>query len=67
MMFTVVGALEIAFPPCIGVFNDSPAVLEAGKSLDAADGRMRAVDRGGMIFTQALFGAGNTRFVMRSS
>src|SRR6185295_64609 len=33
MMFTVVGALEIAFPgKCIAFFNDSQAVIDAGTS-----------------------------------
>lgn len=65
IMFGVFGALEIAFPEfCIRAFNDSPAVIEAGRSsmqLMGACGPLIAI---GMILTQALFGAGNTRFVM---
>jgi Na+-driven multidrug efflux pump len=55
----------MAYPQaCIRVFNDSPDVVAVGASsmrLMGACGPLIAV---GMILTQALFGAGNTRFVM---
>ncbi len=66
MMFAVVGALEIAFPDkCIAFFNDSPAVVEAGRSSMRLMGACGPVIAAGMILTQALFGAGNPRFVMQ--
>jgi len=65
LMFGVVGALEVMFPgTCIAFFNRSPAVIAAGipsMRLMGACGPLIAV---AMILTQALFGAGNTRFVM---
>lgn len=65
ILFGVLGAFEIAFPEvCIAFFNDSPAVIEAGAPsmrLMGACGPLIAI---GMILTQALFGAGNPRFVM---
>lgn len=66
MMFTVVGALEIAFPgKCIAFFNDSQAVIDAGRSSMRLMGACGPVIAAGMILTQALFGAGNPRFVMQ--
>ena len=65
MLFTVVAALEMAFPEaCIALFNDSPAVIEAGKSSMRLMGACGPAIAAGMILTQALFGAGNPRFVM---
>jgi MATE family multidrug resistance protein len=65
LLFGVLGSFEIAFPGAwIGVFNQSSAVIEAGSSsmqLMGACGPLIAI---GMILTQALFGAGNPRFVM---
>lgn len=66
MMFAVVGGLEIAFPQsCIAVFNDSPAVIAAGAPSMRLMGACGPVIAAGMILTQALFGAGNPRFVMQ--
>jgi putative MATE family efflux protein len=63
--FAVLGAFEIAYPHWfIGIFNDSQAVIDAAvpsMRLMGASGPLMAA---GMILTQALFGAGNTRFVM---
>jgi putative MATE family efflux protein len=65
MMFGIVGALQMAFPAwCIAVFNDSPAVIEAGESSMRLMGACGPLIATGMILTQALFGAGNPRFVM---
>jgi putative MATE family efflux protein len=65
MLFSVFGALEIAFPgKWIGIFNHSPAVIEAGSSSMQLMGACGPLIAAGMILTQALFGAGNPRFVM---
>lgn len=65
MMFTIVGGLEIAFPhTTIAIFNDSPAVIAAGVPSMRLMGACGPVIAVGMILTQALFGAGNPRFVM---
>jgi putative MATE family efflux protein len=65
LLFGVVGALEIAFPEiCIGIFNDSEEVIAAGTSSMRLMGACGPFIASGMILTQALFGAGNPRFVM---
>jgi len=65
MLFSVFGALEIAFPhKWIGIFNHSPAVIEAGSPSMQLMGACGPLIAAGMILTQALFGAGNPRFVM---
>jgi putative MATE family efflux protein len=65
MLFAVVGSLEIAFPSkWIGIFNHSPAVIEAGSSSMQLMGACGPLIAAGMILTQALFGAGNPRYVM---
>jgi Na+-driven multidrug efflux pump len=65
LLFGLLGLLEIAFPEVwIGFFNDSPAVIEAGASSMRLMGACGPLIAAGMILTQALFGAGNTRFVM---
>jgi putative MATE family efflux protein len=65
MMFGAVGAFEIAYPgACIGFFNHSPAVIDAGLSSMRLMGACGPLIAAGMILTQALFGAGNPRFVM---
>jgi multidrug resistance protein, MATE family len=65
IMFGIVGGLEIAYPEaCIAFFNDSPAVIAAGKASMRLMGACGPVIAAGMILTQALFGAGNPRFVM---
>ncbi len=65
LVFGVLGLLEAIFPEaCIAIFNESDAVIQAGASsmrLMGACGPLFAV---AMILTQALFGAGNTRYVM---
>lgn len=63
--FGVMGLLEIAFPEAwIGFFNDSPAVISAGAPSMRLMGACGPLIATGMILTQALFGAGNPRFVM---
>jgi MATE family multidrug resistance protein len=65
MAFAILGATEIAFPEFwLGIFNKSPAVIEAGKSSMRLMGATGPFIAAGMILTQALFGAGNPRFVM---
>lgn len=66
LIFGLVGLLEgIVFPrEIIAFFNDSPAVIEAGLLPMQMMGSCTPIIAVGMIFTQALFGAGNSRFVM---
>ena len=65
ILFGVVGGLEMLLPgQCIAVFNDSPAVIAAGAPSMRLMGACGPLIATAMILTQALFGAGNTRFVM---
>jgi MATE family multidrug resistance protein len=65
MLFGLLGAHEIAFPQFwIGIFNQSPGVLRVGESSMRLMGATGPLIAAGMILTQALFGAGNPRFVM---
>jgi putative MATE family efflux protein len=65
MAFGTVGLLEIAFPSqVIRVFNQSPGVIGAATPSLQLMGACGPVIATGMILTQALFGAGNTRYVM---
>lgn len=65
ILFAVLGLFEIAFPEVwIGFFNDSPGVIEAGAPSMQLMGACGPLIAAGMILTQALFGAGNPRFVM---
>lgn len=65
VLFTVLGIIQVAFPESIMLlFKASPDVLRVGASslrLMGACGPLIAI---AMILTQALFGAGNTRYVM---
>jgi Na+-driven multidrug efflux pump len=64
-LFGILGALEVAWPRAwIAFFNDSPAVGEAGAGSMQLMGLCGPVIAAGLILTQALFGAGNSRFVM---
>lgn len=64
--FGVLGFLEGVFPEqCIALFNDSPEVIAAGASSMRLMGLCSPMVAGGMILTQALFGAGNPAFVMK--
>jgi MATE family multidrug resistance protein len=63
--FGVLGAFEVAFPRFwLGIFNNSPAVIAVGAGPMRLMGAAGPVIAAGMILTQALFGAGNPRFVM---
>lgn len=66
MAFGVLGFLEGLFPEwCIALFNNSPEVIEAGRGSMRLMGLCSPIIAGGMILTQALFGAGNPSFVMK--
>jgi putative MATE family efflux protein len=63
--FGTVGALEVMYPElCIRLFNENPDVIRAGTASMQLMGACGPLIAAGMILTQALFGAGNTRFVM---
>jgi len=66
IVFGVVGFLEgVVFTrELLGIVTQSPAVLEAALGPMRLMGIMTPMIAVGMILTQALFGAGNTRFVM---
>jgi multidrug resistance protein, MATE family len=66
MIFGVVGLLEgvLFTPQLLGLVTQSPAVLEAALGPMRLMGICTPLIATGMILTQALFGAGNTRFVM---
>jgi Na+-driven multidrug efflux pump len=66
IIFGVVGLLEgVAFPrQILSVVSHSPAVIEAALMPMMVMGICTPLIAVGMILTQALFGAGNTRFVM---
>ncbi len=65
ILFGILGLHEIAFPQFwIGIFNDSEAVIRVGSSSMRLMGATGPLIAAGMILTQALFGAGNPRFVM---
>ena len=64
MIFGAIGLLELAFAPqIVAVFNHSPLVREAALGPLRLMGLCTPLLAVGMIVTQALFGAGNTRFV----
>lgn len=66
IFFSLLGGLEALYPQfCIGVFNQSPEVIRVGASAMRLMGLCGPLISTGMILTQALFGAGNTRFVMK--
>jgi len=66
LIFGVVGFLEgVVFPrQILSIVTQSPAVLEAALMPMRIMGICTPLIAVGMILTQALFGAGNTRFVM---
>jgi putative MATE family efflux protein len=66
MAFGVLGAHEVMYPEFwISIFNKSHDVISAGSSSMRLMGAAGPLIAAGMILTQALFGAGNTRFVMK--
>lgn len=65
MIFGAIGAFMFAFPRgVLGVFSHEPAVIEAGAVPMRIMATMGPVVAVAMILTQALFGAGETRYVM---
>jgi MATE family multidrug resistance protein len=65
VVFSALGATEILFPEFwLAAFNKSPAVIHAGTASMRLMGATGPFIAAGMILTQALFGAGNPRFVM---
>ena len=65
LIFGVVGALQAIFAPqIIGFLNHSDVVREVAVRPMQIMGVITPMIAVGMIMTQALFGAGNTRFVM---
>jgi Na+-driven multidrug efflux pump len=66
LIFGVIGALEaLVFPrELLSVVTRSPEVLETALGPMRLMGLCTPIMATGMILTQALFGAGNTRFVM---
>ncbi len=66
IIFGVVGLLEgVIFPrQILSIVSQSPAVIEAAMLPMRIMGICTPMIAVGMILTQALFGAGNTRFVM---
>ncbi|HEX7476777.1 MAG TPA: MATE family efflux transporter [Polyangiales bacterium] len=65
MAFGVLGLHEVLYPEFwIGIFNKSPEVIAAGASSMRLMGAAGPLIAAAMILTQALFGAGNPRFVM---
>ncbi|MBN1655839.1 MAG: MATE family efflux transporter [Deltaproteobacteria bacterium] len=66
VLFSIIGGLEAFFPDyCIAIFNESPEVIRVGAPAMRLMGICGPLISTGMILTQALFGAGNTRFVMK--
>lgn len=64
--FGLIGACEVAFPEFwLGLFTKSPEVIAVGASSMRLMGAAGPFIAAGMILTQALFGAGNPRFVMK--
>jgi putative MATE family efflux protein len=65
IIFGIVGLLEAIFPqPILRLVTNNPEVMAAALDPLRLMGICTPVMAMGMILTQALFGAGNTRFVM---
>jgi MATE family multidrug resistance protein len=65
ILFGLLGSTEILFPHFwLGIFNHSPAVIRVGSGPMRLMGATGPFIAAAMILTQALFGAGNPRFVM---
>ncbi len=66
IFFSLLGGLEALYPEfCIRIFNESSEVIRVGAPAMRLMGLCGPLISTGMILTQALFGAGNTRFVMK--
>ncbi|MBL8679968.1 MAG: MATE family efflux transporter [Myxococcales bacterium] len=65
LIFGVIGALIFAkAPQVMGVFSDAQVVIDAGTAPLRLVSALGPIVAFGMILTQALFGAGDTRYVM---
>jgi putative MATE family efflux protein len=65
LIFGVIGAVIFAWAPQVmGIFSDAPVVIAAGTAPLRLVSALGPVVAFGMILTQALFGAGDTRYVM---
>jgi putative MATE family efflux protein len=65
IIFGVIGGLIFAYAPQVmGVFSDAPVVIAAGTNPLRLVSALGPIVAFGMILTQALFGAGDTRYVM---
>ena len=65
LIFGAVGMLMFVYPDkVLGVFSHAPQVIEVGSGPMKIMALMGPVIATAMILTQALFGAGETRFVM---
>jgi MATE family multidrug resistance protein len=65
LIFSVVGGVIFAFAPQVmGIFSDAAVVVQAGTAPLRLVSALGPVIAFGMILTQALFGAGDTRYVM---
>ncbi len=65
LLFGAIGAVIFAFAPQVmGIFSEADAVIQVGTIPLRIVSVMGAVVAVGMILTQALFGAGETRYVM---
>jgi len=66
LVFGLLGATEVAFPHFwLAVFNEKRAVIEVGLGPMRLMGAAGPFIAAAMILTQALFAAGNPRFVMK--
>jgi putative MATE family efflux protein len=65
LVFGAIGALTFAFPDVVvGFFNTDPDVIHVARTPLRLVACYEWIVAAAMILTQALFGAGNTRFVM---
>jgi multidrug resistance protein, MATE family len=64
--FSILGGIQMLYPEwCIRLFNQSPEVIRVGTTSMRLMGACSPVVAIGMVLIQALFGAGNTAFVMK--
>lgn len=64
-LMCITGAFAILIPDVlIGLFNPDPQVIDAGRNALRLMGIGEVFVAIGMVFAQALFGAGNSKFVM---
>jgi multidrug resistance protein, MATE family len=64
--FGAVGIFTMIFPDVlVRVFQSDPEIVRACRSSLRLMGAVESLVAAGIVFTQALFGAGNTRYVMK--